>query len=184
MKTQQIYSTTAAVLILGLLHGSTLWALSPEDASFRPLVERVEAKCPDMDCPQDRLHLLPVNGEEFAQTHAQQMSQMTSLVKDIASDEWPDSILEANFYVQEINPQIVKIDLVFDKVTQQTVGYRLIYSNKAWSLDNCNFDPRKPDTLQSCQAGNFLEIAFATMDLKVSFRDPKTMVEFDPSPTN
>jgi hypothetical protein len=147
---------------------------------FRKVIDRAEAQCPDIRCSGLPILLMPLDENSPLLTAKDVMPALKFAVKDIAQDEWPDSILEEPYYTAQIDPQIASVEAVVRASDSSILGYRIVYTNKAWSTANCNYDDTKPETLNSCQPGYFEEIAFVSADLKSSFRDPKTMVEFFP----
>jgi hypothetical protein len=158
---------------------NTTKASEPQASVFRKQIEAAEHLCPSLNCANIGVQLQTVSAEH-EKAMLKLMPRFTSIVKEIAEDEWPDSILEETYYTAQIDPSIARVDAVTETATGTLAGYRIIYRNKAWFTGNCNFDERHPESLNSCQPGQFLEIAFVSADLRSSFRDPVTMVEFDP----
>ena len=181
MKNIKMYAPIYAA-ILSLFAVSHFASAEAKRASstLRRDIDRLESQCPDLRCSGLPVLLMPLdeNSAFFKATNV--LPTLKLAIKDIAQDEWPDSILEEPFYVANIDPQVASVEAVVRASDSNVLGYRIVYVNKAWATANCNYDDTKPETLNSCQSGFFEEIAFVSADLKSYFRDPKTMVEFFP----
>ena len=163
-------------LLLSLIVFISLPSWSFEGATpFQTKILNAQALCPHLDCPG-----LSVNVVELTISERQQVKDLfheglKSLVVGLVEDLWPDTILEGPY---EIAHQ-VRIDHIQKVlVDQKMAGFRMTYSDKAWNLNNCQYDPKVPSTLSTCQEGRIVEAAFVSADLKEIFRDDQSFATY------
>ncbi len=79
---------------------------------------------------------------------------------------WGDTILEGDYHADE-GTDLESVEEVRTS-DGHLVGYRLVYSAKAWDTSSGCYDYQNLDTLKDCPVGRIVEIGFVTADLKES----------------
>lgn len=87
---------------------------------------------------------------------------------------WGDTILEGDYHAAGRT----RLDVVeaFYK-NDAIVGYKIIYSEKAWFVGNCEFHGTQ-DSLKNCKQGRITEGSFVSPDAQTYFTDEEKYAEF------
>jgi hypothetical protein len=104
--------------------------------------------------------------------------QLLQILDWIAREQagiWGDTILEGD-YIANGATRLESVQGLYQG--QQLLGYRIIYSERAWYVGECNFDSRVPNKLEGCQAGTILEASFVTKDMSSWMRDETMFAHF------
>ena len=168
MTTKLLISLTIA---LTSLLGTRAFATA-EDLQTR--IYQAQRECPKLNCPQQKVYIshLPPELKELTQ---EIRAQMKALAKDLAHAQWPETVLHGKY----VNSERFRIEEIQKLVVDsEHVGYRVTYSDKAWDVESCQYDPRNASSLQSCRSGRIKESAFIDLELQVIFRDEEARAGF------
>ncbi|MFZ4404052.1 MAG: hypothetical protein ACOYOK_08125 [Pseudobdellovibrionaceae bacterium] len=86
--------------------------------------------------------------------------QVVLQLKSIAIDQaqiWGDTILEGD-YETSGKLHLDKIEAIYEG--EKIIAYRIQYSEKAWDVSRCNYNPADPNTLQACLQGRIVEVTY------------------------
>ena len=149
---------------------------SVDSSGFRTIIRDSEKSCPNLRCANSAVQAsAPLSKKEIDSLGQPLLTQLHAVAQEIAETEWPETILEGP-YAASFNIQISQIQLLNDKAG--LLGYWITYEDKAWYIENCNYDPRDLSSLNKCEAGRFVESAFVSAKNGEGYRDPNGYVEF------
>lgn len=169
------------ILILSLF-GISAKAQLPLAPDLRPVtidLERIiidaQKQCPKLNCPEQGLRVVQMSGVENRTLGKDKRAKIKALGVQLAEDLWPDTILEGPFeHAGRFRLDLIEKLMLHDAL----IGYRITYSDKAWDLDTCEFDPADRTTLDACETGRIFESAFIDKDATQVFRDFEGMAEY------
>jgi|GEM_PF-3045432 len=152
--------------------------VSPDGSSnFRKAVLNGEKLCWNLRCAQSGVETQVFGAQSLTRLGGDLLEDLTAQAKDLAQDEWPDSIMEGP-YVSFFNITIQEITTISQN--GKALGYRLVIQDPAWQIDGCHYEPREPATLAACKPGRFEQVIFISVSLREAFHDPQTEVQFLP----
>lgn len=88
---------------------------------------------------------------------------------------WADTILEGDYYA-EGNTRLDTVIALYKN--HEFIGYKIVYSERAWYTGECNFDGADESALLDCQEGRIHESTFVSPDFKTYFRDEDALADF------
>jgi len=88
---------------------------------------------------------------------------------------WGDTILEGDYY-SEGHTRLDSVAVLFQE--ERLIGYRIVYSERAWFIADCDFDGADDRTLTGCSEGRIHEATFVSADFKNYFRDENEFADF------
>ena len=162
-----------AVLVLLLLGFSQgVLAQTPD---LEKLILEAQKNCPMLNCPSEKVRVIEMSSAEYRDLGKDKRAQLKAMGTRLAEDLWGDTILEgpyehASRYRLE-NVQKLMINDIFE-------GYRITYSDKAWDIDTCDFNPEDRSTLKNCKTGRITESAFVDAGLTQTLRDYEAMATY------
>jgi hypothetical protein len=105
-------------------------------------------------------------------------SDSFSQFKQIAWEQaqvWGDTILEGDYQAAGDT----RLDAVFALYRgEKLLGYRITYSEKAWSTSECAYDGKNTKSLNQCPVGRIVESSFVSSSLKTYVTDQNQFAEF------
>jgi hypothetical protein len=146
-------------------------------SSFRRQVDAAQKECPDLHCAKSPILAQVLSAGEINLMQKPSEVKLTQLCERMAEAEWPDTILEGP-YVANFNVKISEIEALFKASTGVLLGYKITYEDKAWYTDTCNYSPKHPETLKSCETGVLSESLFVSIETNEAFHNPYETVEF------
>lgn len=175
-----LYLTYAVLLILPQLG----WSATPEEEELQKTIAlfRQSCDCGDADnigCKE------PFSTRTLF--HRNQRTRSPEYTKELRTDAqaaavyqaqiWGDTILEGD-YVAAGRTRVDRVQGIYRD--QELVAYRILYSEKAWDVSQCNYDPNnKRESLKTCTQGRISETTFTSKDLKTYEVDDQDYAEFE-----
>lgn len=163
------------VIILAVLSINSLALAARGNLERR--IQKAQFTCPDLSCTEINVGLANMSRAEIRSLPTETRETLKNSVVELAQNLWPDTILEGpyenlgRFRIEQVQKLIVD---------DRHAGYRVTYSDKAWDIDTCDFDPQKPETIKACETGRIYESAFVSLDYKEVFRDETNVANYVP----
>lgn len=88
---------------------------------------------------------------------------------------WADTILEGDYYA-EGNTRLDNVTAIYKN--NEFIGYKIVYSERAWFTADCNFDGEDESGLIECAEGRIHESTYVSPDFKTYFRDEDALADF------
>lgn len=104
-----------------------------------------------------------------------QKKRMRSMAYQLATQLWPDTILEGP-YQTDYKIQILSVELV--SFARQSSLYRITYAANAWDMDSCSIEDDSED-YSECEQGRIVESAYLPLDLSWIERDEERFANFE-----
>ncbi|MFN7728130.1 MAG: hypothetical protein ACK5P7_03125 [Bdellovibrio sp.] len=162
-------------LTAGAASGLTAGAATTKDFTLEKLILEAQKTCPKLNCPERALRVVQMSTAEHRALGTVKRAQLKELGVRLAEDLWGDTILEGPFeHAGRYRLDQVQKLMLHDVL----VGYRITYSDKAWDLDTCSYDPSNRRSLETCETGRITESAFVDQDALNIYRDYEAMAEF------
>jgi len=105
-------------------------------------------------------------------------TDVEATLKTVATSQaqiWADTILEGDFYA-EGNTRLDSVIGLFRN--NEFIGYKIVYSERAWYTGECSFDGQNEADLIDCKEGRIHESTFVSPDFKTFFRDEDGLADF------
>lgn len=118
---------------------------------------------------------------EVIYNHRKEINRLTpeskEALKKISTEQaqiWGDTILEGDY----VADGQTRLDNVFALLkNDQLVGYKILYSEKAWYIGDCEYDGRD-ESLETCAKGRIVESTFVSPDMQTFFSDEENQADF------
>lgn len=88
---------------------------------------------------------------------------------------WADTILEGDYYAAG-NTRLDSVVAIYKN--NEFIGYKIVYSERAWFTGDCDFDGEDESALSQCKEGRIHESTFVSPDFKTYFRDEDGLADF------
>lgn len=144
------------------------------ERAFYNLIQNFRASCAtDCKAPYKMKVIFDLAGS-VNETDENLRLQLLQVAIDQAQ-VWGDTILEGDYY-SEGHTRLDSVAVLFQG--EHLIGYRIVYSEKAWSIADCDFDGADERTLTNCSEGRIQEATFVSADFKNYFRDENEFADF------
>jgi hypothetical protein len=181
------FQNSSRVLAFGMVALTSAFGLAQEiqaqdvtmssHTSFRRQIDAAQKECADLHCAKSPILAQVLSKGEINLMQKPSEAKLTQLCERMAEAEWPDTILEGP-YVANFNVKISQIEALFTASTGVLLGYKITYEDKAWYTDSCDYNPKHPETLKSCEMGVLTESLFVSVETEEAFHNPYESVEF------
>lgn len=88
---------------------------------------------------------------------------------------WADTILEGDFVADGVT-RLEGVQGVFQG--EEFLGFRIVYSERAWYVGNCGYDSARVSTLAACRPGRIYEASYVSRNLTSWMRDETALAHF------
>lgn len=170
-----------ALLTLSLTFVSMLFALTPSargqtrfSQDFTREMQQFRQACAKKPC-RDGYREVRIYQRGFPSRIGKGLlTNLQSQAEDRAQI-WGDTILEGD-YAADGNTRLDQVFVV--EKGNDVIAYRIVYSEKAWSTEHCNYDPEDRDSLEGCIPGRISEASFIAPALNDNAADEANYAEF------
>jgi hypothetical protein len=157
------------------LSGFTAGAATTKGFDLEKLILEAQKTCPKLNCPEQAMRVVQMSTSENRALGTAKRALLKARGVQLAEDLWGDTILEGPFeHAGRYRLDQVQKLMLHDAL----IGYRITYSDKAWDLDTCSYDPSDRRSLDNCETGRITESAFVDQDAVKVYRDYEAMAEF------
>lgn len=140
-------------------------------------IEDVQTRCPRLNCPSEMIWVVSFPAAEQKKLTKADKAELKGRVLELIAEAWPEAILQDEL----LNSNRIRIDKIEKLVIEgQHSGYRVSYSDKAWELNTCDYQPGDSSSLKDCKTGRIFESAFMALDFDHVFPDAQARATFQP----
>lgn len=167
-------STVVAIFSVFVVSTSLADQMGPNGDLFYEEAAHFENACKTTPCKAPYSKQLLYNQN----TNLNKLSpEVKDVLKKVANDQaqiWGDTILEGDYY----SAGRTRLDSVMAFYNGNSlIGFKIIYSEKAWYTGDCNFDGSRA-SLKGCKAGRISEGSYVSSDAQTYFSDEERYAHF------
>lgn len=177
-----LFFTALLLTSVAIAQISSVPADPAAEAELKNLKRQIRAEqktCPSLTCSNLAVRVRPMTPTEVNSLGSVLRARLRQAARSMALELWPDTILEGPYHVQFR----VRMDQI-QRLTRnnETIGYRITFSDKAWNLDRCKtgVSEQPQSKLRNCETGRVNDAGFVLNDLARSFRDESVPATYVP----
>jgi hypothetical protein len=131
--------------------------------AFWDEIYRSQSFCADLACEKSSVKKRPIKTSEWIKISPEVRAELRKIARTLVNENWPESILEGDFIIKGHT----RLDEVYFLMkNNESIGYWISYSVRAWDVSTCDYDPIEHRDLSDCREGRIYEGAFVHSSLK------------------
>lgn len=170
-------SLISVVVFLSTVLGGNVYAdaKGPGADAFYNLIETYRQACAS-GCTDPFKNEDAFNVDQPGQSRlASDVEANLKFVATAQAQVWADTILEGDYY-SDGQTRLDSVSALYKN--NEFIGYKIVYSERAWFTGECEFDGEDESALQQCREGRIHESTYVSPDFRTFFRDEDDLADF------